>query len=71
MYSSDVKLSMTADGKQIRLSHVAPKFIVLGEHLHIQQPDAVVTVTVDGRAHSRDVRLTCGEYKSGDRVELM
>lgn len=69
-YSADVVLSLHIGDRTIRLSQVAPDFIVLAESIDLPPCDAEIHVSVDGNIHSRNVSLIDGIEPSMVRVRI-
>ncbi|MDB5345977.1 MAG: hypothetical protein JWP89_4354 [Schlesneria sp.] len=69
-YSADVALSLHIGDRTIRLSQVAPNFVVLAESIELPQCDAEIHVSVDGNVHRRNVFLIDGIKPSMVRVRI-
>lgn len=70
-YSSCVRLSLEGAGQTVRLSQVAPDWVIPSQPMDLPSCDVAVIVWVDGDTDVRRMHLPNGKSASGDKVRIV
>lgn len=70
-YSSDVNLSLIADGRTFPLSQIGPGYAILREPASMEPCDAEIMISIDGNERRFSVRLVDGVVPFDPTIRMM